>query len=667
MSARVAALTAALALGALLVVIVLGQPRGGGLTSLLAVMAGASLVIAWRARTQPPIHDGGRQRPAVRAAHAGRVVLLLLLLPTLVHFHAGGGRLGGDGVSYYVYVRSLVKDADLEFTNEYTHYELIDREDIRIPTRTGYRRSIFAVGPGLASIPFFVLGEAVGRAAGLVGANVDLGGYGPVHLNAVALGGLLYGFGAVWIIHELLRRHFRARVALLAAALVWGGTFLYWYMVHHPTMSHAPSACAAALVVWLWERGRTGRSVTGWAVLGLATGFAMCVRWQNGLLLLLPAWDLARHLVRERAAALPDVLRSGALLAAGTLLGVLPQMAAWKVIYGEWLLRYPPHGADFVRLQRPFVLETLFSARHGLLSWTPVFWLGFLGLVPLVRRRAPIALPMLLPLALMSYVNMSSGDWWAGGSFSNRRFDSLLPLFAFGFAASLDTLRRALVARPVRAVAAVALALLLWNVGVVAAVARGLVDTDRTVAFPEVVRAWGQTVADAAGSPPTWPASWLFAWREGRPPAQYDLLVGRYLFYRQNNMGGRVAVARAEDAALVAEGWSAPHEVEDRPVRSITGPARLFAPLDGPEDLRIVVRARPVDATIAVHVNGQPAGSLRLATDASGSAGALDVPAAFWRPDLNDVLLVPSAEMQVEHVDFERLGAPGPVHQARPR
>jgi hypothetical protein len=215
-------------------------------------------------------------------------------------------------------------------------------------------------------------------------------------------------------------------------------------------------------------------------------------------------------------------------------------------------------------------------------------------------------------------------------------------------------------------VAALLAVCVFWNAGVVAAVGRSLLPTDRTVAFPEVVRAWGEAVSSVAGSPPTWPASWLFAWREGRPPAQYDLLVGRYLFYRQNNMGGRVVVGRGDDAALLGEGWGEAREVDDRRVRPISGPVRLLAPLDEPEDLRIVVRARPVEATIALHVNGRPAGSLRLAALSPSAAGAVDVPASFWRRDLNDVMFVPSREVLVEVVDFERPGTPGPVHQARP-
>jgi hypothetical protein len=61
-------------------------------------------------------------------------------------------------------------------------------------------------------------------------------------------------------------------------------------------------------------------------------------------------------------------------------------------------------------------------------------------------------------------------------------------------------------------------------------------------------------LAETLGSPNTWPASWLFAWKQGRSPGQYDLLVGRYLFYRQQNLDGVVEVGEG-DEALLAEGW----------------------------------------------------------------------------------------------------------------
>ncbi len=653
MKAAVPALTAAL-----LLVLVTGRPSGFAFAAGLAGVLGLALLAGFLQR--------GR---AFRERHRGTLVLLLLLLPALVQFHAAGGRMGGDGVSYYVYVRSLVKDLDLDFTNEYEHYGLLDREDIRIPTRTGLRRSIFAVGPGLAAIPPFLVGEAAARAGHALGLATDTSGYGPLHVNAVALGGLLYGFSAVLLVHAVLRRHFAGGTALLAAVIVWWATFLHWYMVQQPIMSHASSAFGAALAVWRWERRRQGRTTLGWLALGLVFGFAMCLRWQNGVLLLLPAWDLVFRWRAEGRAGLAAAVRSGAVLTVGTLVGALPQMAAWKVIYGEWVLRYPPHGTDFLRLDHPFVLQTLFSSRHGLFAWTPVFWIAYLGFLPLLRRRPQIAWPLLGPLLLMTYVNMCSGDWWAGGSFSNRRFDSLLPVLAFGFAAGIDGLRRVLAARPEWMVAAVAAVLVTGNAATLGAVARGALPTDRPVAFPSVVGESARVMADAVGSPTTWPASWVFAWRERRPPGQYDRLVGKYLFYRQNNLGGEIRVGAPEDEALLGEGWGDTVERDGVKGRLLGGRARLFAPLDVPEDLRVALRARPegATATVSVAVNGRPIGRVALA-GADASSPGLAAPASLWRREINEVTLdAEGAPVWVAAVDFVRPGAAGTPRGARAR
>jgi hypothetical protein len=638
------AATAALLGLALAVVVIIGRPKGALTAGVLAAAAGLALV--GRRATPPRAHR----------AEAGRLLLALLLLVSVVQLHTTGGRLGGDGVSYYVYVRSLVKDHDLDFTNEYTHYELIDRVDIKVPTRTGLRRSIFSVGPGLVWIPSFVAGEAVARVESALGREVDLSGYGPEHVNAVALGSLLYGFAAVLLIHDVLRRHFPADTALLGALLVWWATFLHWYMVHQPTMSHASSAAGAALVVWLWDRQRGSPGLRPALLLGLAGGLAMCLRWQNALLLLLPGWDVLTALGRGGREAILAV-RRGALVVAAALVGALPQMAAWKTLYGEWLLRYPPHGADFLRLDHPFVLQTLFSSRHGLLSWTPVFWAGYLGYLWLARARATLFWPLVPPLVAMTYVNMCSGDWWAGGSFSNRRFDSLLPLLALGLAGSLEWARRALVRHPQAAVCALLVPAITWNLGAVTQVARGEADAGRA-AFPRLVGGTARLIADVAGSPPTWPASWIFAWREGRPARQYDRAVGRYLFYRQNNLGGRIDVGRADDEALLAEGWGRRVEIAGRSCRPATGPARVLAPLDVPEDLALTLTAVSPEAPeeVEVRVNGQEAGAILVG--GRWTEGRLTLPARLWRRELNDVVVAPAGgTVCVDALDFARLAA----------
>ncbi len=578
-----------------------------------------------------------------------RLLLLLMLLPTLFQFQFAGGRLGGDGVMYYVYVRSLMKDGDLDFANEYAHYGLIERGDLAMPTSTGLRRSIFSIGPGLLAIPGFAVGEAVARVLGALGTPTDASGYGPTHRNAVALGGLLYGFGALLLVHSLLRRHFREGTALLATLALWGTTFLHWYMVQQPTMSHAPSAFCAALVLLLWDRSRAELTPTRVGVLGLALGLAMCVRWQNGVLLLLPGFDLLRRL----RGAPRDATRSALALGLGVLFGALPQLMAWKAIYGEYFLKYPPHGADFLRLDHPFLLETFFSSRHGLLYWTPSLWAAYLGFLPLLARRRTLAVALGVPLLAMSYVNACSGDWWAGGSFSNRRFDSLLPIFGFGFAAAIDLARGLLAARAGAGLLLAGLPYVAWNVLLAEQTQRGLIPRDDTVAFSRLAGNAARVVADAAGSPTSWPASWIFAWRSGLPAGRYDLTVGRYLFYRQNKLGGTLVPADPGHASLLAEGWGNAQDVDGRPSRTVAERARLLAPLDvaEPLEVRLQLRARPGPAQVSLLVNGREAGRLTVTGD-SWQEQRVAVPEAYWRRELNDVVIETSSDVAVAAVRF---------------
>lgn len=575
--------------------------------------------------------------PWPRRLESGALVLGLLLLPTLVHFHIGGGRINGDGLSYYVFVRSLNVDRDFDLTNEYTHFGMIERWDLAQLTRTGLRRSIYSIGPAIVWTPFFLLGEATARVAAGLGAEVDLSGYGPDHRNAVALGSLLYGYAGLCLVYGLLRRHFPERTALAAVLLLWGGSFIHWYMVWQPTYAHAASFGIAAYALWLWDRDRGRRDLWGYAYLGLVLGVGMSVRWQNGVLLLLPGLELLERL-RATGRGLLRMAGRGALLAAGAFVGASTQMMAWKALYGEWLLADPPHGADFLRLDHPFVLETLFSSRHGLLSWTPVLWLGYLGFVPLLWRRPRLAWPLFPLLAVMTYVNMCSGDWWAGASYSNRRFGSVLPLLALGMATSFEGLRRLFSGRPQLALGMLAAPFVLWNVLLAEQARRALLPRDSVVSFSRITRVSTELLSGAVGFPTTWPASWLFAWQHGQPPSRYDRLVGKYLFYRQNNLGGHVAVD-TEDPALLGDGWGRLETRDGGRGRAILGEALLFAPLDVPLDLDLRLRglatARPGEVRVAV--DGREVG--RFWVGAGWSEPSLRIPAAFWREGLNRVVL----------------------------
>jgi hypothetical protein len=581
----------------------------------------------------------------MRDPRRAALALSVFLPCVVVQLRAPLPRLDADAVEYYSHVRSLYFDRDVDFANEFEHFGILNRYDKIRPTVTGHRRTIFSVGPALLWLPFYAAGDVVARIRG----DVE-DGYSASHIRAVMLASLVYGTLGVLALHSVLLQLVPGRAAFFASLLVPYGTFLYWYVVHEPVMSHAASFFLSASVLRVFYR-EPPLSLGRHAALGLLIGLASSVRWQNAVLLLLPLSALA-----------PD-LRAGAARAAGRAaavaltfaLGALPQMLAWKAIFGSYLLADPPHGRDFLRLDHPFLLQTFFSSRHGLLYWTPVLWGGLLGYVGLARRRPRLALATLLPLLVMSYVNACSGDWWAGGSFSNRRFDSVLPFLALGLAVVLDGTTRALAQRPLRALAGAALAFALWNFLFMEQYRRNLIPRDDTVSFAAVAENNAAILQETVGSPVAWPANWLFAAREKLPVQKYDLMVGLYLFYRQNHLGGLVDLGEGRaDPALLGEGWARPLPCGDASLcREVETRARLFAPLDVPETLDVRVRAAG-RGTLSLAVNGH-----RVAEWPLGEALAeleARLPEVVLRRELNELVLeTGGGAARVDRLAFTRV------------
>ncbi|HET7292554.1 MAG TPA: hypothetical protein VFM88_09025 [Vicinamibacteria bacterium] len=572
------------------------------------------------------------------------LLAVALFLPALLaQLSRDAPRLDADAVEYYAHLRSLYHDRDLDFANEFEHFGILTRGDKTNPTPTGHRRTIFSVGPALLWLPFYAAGDVAARA---VGDAQD--GYSPWYVRAVCVGSLVYIVIGLLLVHALLAPLFPDTATPTVLLLLYA-TMLWWYATVEPVMSHPGSFFLAALALSLFWPAREALSLRRGLLLGFVIGVAATVRWQSAVLLLLPALGLAPRLRRAPAAT----VRTGLATLAAFAVGALPQMLAWNAIFGQYLLADPPHGRDFLRLDHPYLLQTFFSSRHGLLYWTPVLWAGFLGLLAYLRRDFRGALLLLVPVAAMSYVNACSGDWWAGGSYSNRRFDSLLPFLAVGMAHAISQAFAAARRRPDLALAGFGGALALWNVLLMAQYKQVRLPLDDTVSFARVVENAAAIVQGATGTPLAWPANWLFAARHGLGAGRYDLMVGKYLFYRQQNLGGVIDLGDPRaDPALVGPGWGGLRNCESVQCRAVVTRARLLAPLDVPEPLEVAVRARG-EGVLELAVNGVGVAAWPLRERLSESL--VRVPRERFRRELNDLSFTVSGSADVDRVRFTRL------------
>ena len=368
-------------------------------------------------------------------------------------------RLEADAPYYHVYLESMLVDHDLDFTDEYK----ITGNWYRFgKTPTGRPGNVFGIGPALFELPLFAVGRDIAR----LGGQVPDGFSGP-EVAAAMLASLLATLGALLFAYRLLRRRFGADhlAAVVPLLLACGGPVVY-YAIRQPGYAHPFATFWVAWFVDAWDAsfGAAGqhaakpRRLRVWLGLGALLGAATLARPQTvlwGVLLVAAAADDLRRAVAPGPAAgasggggprravgvrgLGRALAESAprwVAGAGVaLLCFLPQLIAWHQIYGSfWLV---PQGPGFMRWDSPAWREVLFSSRNGLLPWAPLYALAALGLLVAVWRSPRLGLGVVIGIALQVVANGAVWDWWAGGSFGGRRFDSCFIGFAVGLGALL--------------------------------------------------------------------------------------------------------------------------------------------------------------------------------------------------------------------------------------
>jgi Dolichyl-phosphate-mannose-protein mannosyltransferase len=371
-------------------------------------------------------------------------LLFLLSLPLVNPY------VHGDGVGYYAYAQSLVIDHDLNFEDDWRAASpgfLQDRVDAsgkllaEEHTVTGHLRNHFSVGPTILWAPFLGLAHAGVIVADSLGARIPANGYSRPYLVAMGASTVLYGFLGLLMAFDLARRYTGETWAFLATLGIWFASSLPVYMYFNPAWSHAHSAFAVALFLWYWQRTRQQRSFRQWLVLGLAAGLMMNVYYPNAILMIVPAIEALTDYYRTKPAQWAGLLPSHICFVAAAFVALLPTLATrWAVFGGPFESGYPPLGEW--NWTSPVWRSVLFSANHGLLSWTPVLIPALLGLWAAYKKDTLFGTGLLLSVLAFGYFISSYPDWDGLSSFGNRFFISLTPVFVIGLASALDACAR---------------------------------------------------------------------------------------------------------------------------------------------------------------------------------------------------------------------------------
>ncbi len=316
----------------------------------------------------------------------------------------------GDGVYYYSWLRSVVIDHDVRFTNEYAHLG-----GGQPKTALGTVGNKYSIGPAILWAPGYIAAHDLLRGDGYAF---------PYQLivGIVSVLSTLFGLVLLW---NLLKKYFSGTVAIATTATIAGASNLLFYGSIDAVNSHALTFFTATVYISLLLAKKKH-----WFATGIFLGLLGLIRTQDVLyaVLLIPVLGKSYF------------VRSVRNVFIGFFIIFLPQLVAWQLLYGKFWMSPYLTGSEGFNFWHPQIIGVLLSIRSGLFLWTPVTALGVAGFFTGKVKRIPIRFWMFAVFILELYTVASWSTWWQGASYSGRMFVSSLPIFAFGLASIFSRL-----------------------------------------------------------------------------------------------------------------------------------------------------------------------------------------------------------------------------------
>lgn len=365
------------------------------------------------------------------------IVLFILLMVALLGVIPC---LNADGREYFMQLRSIILQGDPSYYDEFVyHYVGHQSEYFVLPLPSGFCVNHFSLGFAVLLTPFFLFGHGFALLLNGIGLAPPPNGYSFPEVLFTMMASAMLGSLGVLLSAKIAARINEVKWALWATLGLWLASPLPVYLYAQPNHGHALSVLTTAFVLLIWLQSKDNRIVRCGVALGIAIGCATLVRWQDGLYLLLPIWDIFRYWKHWKFRKSIIYLLTVGITAFVVL---LPQLILWKIHFGTWITI--PQGQGFMHWSNPQIWQVLFGARHGLFSWTPIIGISFIGMIWLAIRLPKIGIPLLAVLLIQIYVNATPWDWWAAWAFGARRFLDLIPFFILATAFLFKQLPRSI-------------------------------------------------------------------------------------------------------------------------------------------------------------------------------------------------------------------------------
>jgi hypothetical protein len=568
------------------------------------------------------------------------IIILFLIFCYIFHIN-GGAHFSIDDKKYYSYVKSLLIDGDLDFQNEYQELQVQDSYHLNFRTKAGRPPNVYPPGSMVLWLPFFILIHLLLK----IIAHFDLGlltnGIIQPYRNAVGLATIFYACLAFSIIYRMLKDYVKKYVAIISVLLIILSTFLIYYIIFTPLMSTVCEAFVATLFTFLWLKQRKKESIFLNFILGFVGGLLIFIRLTFIVFLFLPLIDIIKNFImsknKKNFAAIKSNCWLWLSLLGGIVLGAIPLLLVWKAVYGEWLVSFSRY---FPWLTSPFILQVLFSWRHGLISWSPVILFSLLGLIVLIIKQKDIGFAFITIFLLILYINSSTTAWHGDGAFGARRFSCLIFLFAFGLAFFFDFIINAAGKKVFCSILVLICLLIPWNLLLLYQFEENVIIRSAAVSPATMLKNNKNIILNRIPQAIRLIPSWFYGMRFGLAARKYYELNN----YEPFTNGFTIDIGR-NDHLFIGKNWGTEDRIEDINFRwSLRGLSTILFPLKNPSPYLLLLHCWPYTypgsppQSIELEVNGHKAATISI--QKHSKIYSVKIPEKYLNNGINELKII---------------------------
>ncbi len=257
----------------------------------------------------------------------------------------------------------------------------------------------------------------------------------------VLIGSTILGLSSLFLNIQILKKYFSRKISLISVLSVYVGLFGIYYTFINPSLSHIPELFVVSLALFIIHNKvgiEKSNSQTKLVVLsGFIFGIAANIRI-GSILLFTPV--LLNYIYKKEYKTLVK-------LCIGFFIGIIPIFIFSQMAYGDPF----ETGLSLFSEKTPFGLQyfslhnILLNPIRGLLIWSPIILLSIVGLVIGIKKKGntkKLSIYSLLAFLAVLLFYSFWNNWWAGYSLGNRFFIVLLPVFSFGLAVVLNSIKK---------------------------------------------------------------------------------------------------------------------------------------------------------------------------------------------------------------------------------